>query len=314
MDSFAGVSGKALGPIFGSLPFAVLSFFGVIYPLSKISITKSQLMGVLLLLSLPSFGVWTSVASKEAVSVFFMGVILAAYFDVFEGNDIKNKALLVVAVYLAVIFKPQYMISIGAIFSFTYVSRRLQLKGLGKLFILSLSIFIGSFVLYFFRDMIDDLSRIMPRHFSLDGGSTRENDIWIEKYDVFKNAPYGMYLSFVGPTFKEALSKPTHMLAWVESMIILTAFGLWMLKYFLFVARSSRLNIMFISGFGLVVFWILFVHYPFGALNPGSAIRYREAFYAFLVCLFFYLYKKSTQPVHVNLNSSCKKNIEASAA
>jgi hypothetical protein len=93
MDSFASAFGSVLGPYLGSFPFTVLAFMGVYYPVSKLQLTKKQLLGVLALLSLPSFGVWTSIASKEAVSVFFMGIILAAYIDIYERRALQNKFL-----------------------------------------------------------------------------------------------------------------------------------------------------------------------------------------------------------------------------
>jgi hypothetical protein len=296
MDSFASTFAKCFGIYLGSLPFLLISFVGVYYPVSKINQTKKQLLGVLALLSLPSFGVWTSIASKEAVGVFFMGMLLAAYIDVYERQPIKNKFMFLLSVYLCLVFKPQYMIGVFAIFSFTYLSRKFILSAAVKVFLFLTMIGVGSAILYYFRDLIDDLSKMMPAHFSLEAGSTRENTIWVEQYDFFKNAAYGMYIAFVGPTVQEAFSKPTHMIAWVESMVILGVFGMLTLKYVLIAVLRTRLNIMFICGFSLVTFWILLVHYPFGALNPGSAIRYRESFYAFLVCLFFFMYRSAMAP------------------
>ncbi len=296
MDSFASLSGSLMGPYLGNLPFMTLSFLGVYYPLSKITLSKRQLYFVLIMLSFPSFGVWTSIASKEAVGVFYLGVILAGYIDLYERDPIKNKALFLLAVYLMLVFKAQYSIGVLALFLFTWLGRRFSLNSGLKLFTFVVAVAIGLLALYLARDIIDSLSKMMPAHFRKDAGSTRENAIWVEQYDFFKNAAYGMYIAFVGPTVHEALSKPTHMLAWIESMVILGAFGMLTLKYILTVAIRSKFNVMFICGFSLAAFWILLVHYPFGALNPGSAIRYRESFYAFLVILFFFMYRNAIVP------------------
>lgn len=293
MDSFASLSGAILGNYLGSLPFLILSFIGIYYPASRLRLNRKQLLALLALLSLPSFGVWTSIASKEAVAVFFMGMILGAYIDIYERRNIQNKFMVVIAVYLCLVFKPQYLIAVFALFAFTYISRKFNLKALSKSFIFLLAVLLGIAVLFYFRDVIDSLSKVMPAHFSKEAGSTRENTIWVEQYDFFRNAAYGMYIAFVGPTMHEALSKTTHLAAWLESMIILSVFGLMLMKYMLVVARTSRVSVMFVCGFSLVAFWILLVHYPFGALNPGSAVRYRESFYAFLVCLFFFMYRNA---------------------
>lgn len=293
MDSFASTFSMVLGTYLGSLPFLVLSFIGVFYPVSKLKLTKRQLLGLLALLAFPSFGVWTSIASKEAVSVFFMGIMLAAYIDLYERRPIQHRFLFVVSIYLCLVFKPQYLIGVFALFAFTWVSRKFALSSLSKIFLFILAVVFGASLLFYFRDLIDSLSKVMPVHFSKEAGSTRENTIWVEQYDFFRNAAYGMYIAFVGPTVQEALSKPTHLAAWLESMMILSVLGVALLKYLLMAARTARVNVMFVCGFSLVAFWILLVHYPFGALNPGSAVRYRESFYAFLVCLFFFMYRNA---------------------
>ncbi|WP_199456976.1 MULTISPECIES: hypothetical protein [unclassified Marinobacter] len=296
MDTVASSFAVVLGKFLGSFPFLIISFFGVYYPISKLNISKKNLLILIAFLSLPSFGVWTSIASKEAVGVFYMGVILAAYMDLWNRERISNKILLVFAVYLCFIFKPQYMIGISALFLYTYIGRRFSVGAAEKLVVFILSVLIAVLVLYYFRDEIDRLSKIMPLHFSERGGATRENTIWVEQYDFFKNAWYGMYIGFVGPTLDEAFSKATHLMAWLESMTILTGFFWCMYKYFYVSLRVSRFNLMFLCGFALASFWILFVHYPFSAINPGSAIRYRESFYAFLVILFYFMYSNAISP------------------
>jgi hypothetical protein len=140
------------------------------------------------------------------------------------------------------------------------------------------------------RNEINELSFIMPAHFSLEAGSTRENTIWVNDFDVFWNAPYGMFIGFFGPTISEVLSKPTHLIAFLESAIIVGLFIYGIVKLILVSVNTGRVNVFYLGVFITATLWILFVHYPFGALNPGSAIRYRENFYGFLVILFYFSY------------------------
>jgi hypothetical protein len=255
-----------------------------------LSLTKNQLIFLLILLSFPSFGIWTSIASKEAFGVFFLGIILGFFIDFIKGNPNKQYLLLAFCVYLCVIFKPQYLIGVSALFTFVFVSRKFALRGFGKTVILILFFVFSFLALYLFRNEINELSFIIPRHFSLDAGSTRENTIWVNDFDVFRNAPYGMFIAFFGPTLSEALSKPTHLLVFIESAFIVGVFLCALLKLLLISFNTGRLNVFFVGVFLTASLWILFVHYPFGALNPGSAIRYRENFYAFLVILFYFCY------------------------
>ena len=290
-----------LGPVLANVPFLILSLYGIYYAVSRIDLTNKQLTILLILLSFPTFGIYSSVASKEAIAVFFMGVILGFIIDIIKKRHVGNYLLIVIAFYLCILFKPQYMIGISALLIYLFLSMKLRLKGYGKLFLLVLFFIVSFGLLYIFRYEINARSFNMPKYFSLNSSSTRENTFWIEEFDVFKNALYGMYIAFVGPTITEATQKTTHLFAWIESMIILSTFAVGSLKLYLVAIKTYKLNIYYLSIFLTVTLWILFVHYPFGVLNPGSAIRYRENFYGFLVILFYFLYTETLNQYYQNL-------------
>ena len=290
-----------LGPVVANAPFAILSFCGIYYAVSRIDLTNKQLTVLLILLSFPTFGIYSSVASKEAIGVFFMGVILGFIIDIIKNRYVGNYLLIIIAFYLCILFKPQYLIGISALLIYLFLSRKLKLDGYGKLFLLVLFFIVSFGLLYIFRYEINAYSFNMPKYFSLSSSSTRVNTFWIDDFDVFKNALYGMYIAFVGPTLTEASQKTTHLFAWIESMIILSTFAFGSLKLYLVATKTSKLNIYYFSIFLIPTLWILFVHYPFGALNPGSAIRYRENFYSFLVILFYFLYTEILNQYYQNL-------------
>jgi len=290
MDFLGGISSALLGPVLGNFPFMLLSFYGIYYSVSRLKLTRYQLFWILVLLSFPSFGVWSSIAGKEAMGVFYMGVICGYLIDVLNKTRAKPKLIELVAFYLLMVFKPQYSIAVSSVLIYIFLSRKLNLKAYGKLFLLVLHIIIAAVGFYIFRDIINELSFMMPAHFSLDAGSTRENTIWVNDYDVFYNAPYGMFIAFWGPTFGEVLQKPVLLLAFIESMVIFLIFIYFVFEIILHFITTAKINILVISLVSIVIFWLLFVHYPFGVLNPGSALRYRENFYGFLVVFLFYLY------------------------
>jgi hypothetical protein len=290
MRFLGGTFSFFLGGVLGNVPFVLLSFFGIYYSVSRLDLNRRQLTFLLGLLSFPSVGMWTSIASKEAVGVFFLGVIFGFLIDLIKNKPRKNFLLVALAFVLCAVFKPQYLIGIAALLFYIFITRSLNLKGSGKLFTTILVFFLSGFALYLFRIEINDLSFMMPAHFSLQAGSTRENTIWVNDYDVFWSAPYGMVLAFMGPTLSEAMAKPTHLIALLESAIIIAIFGVAVLKLLLISTRTSKINIFYLSVFMIPVLWILFVHYPFGVLNPGSAIRYRQNFYPALVVLFYFVY------------------------
>lgn len=294
MDFFAHGISLFLSQYGAHLFFLSLSFYGVYLPLKKMNLSNKRLTFILIFLSVPSFGVWTSIVSKESVSVFFMGVILASFIDIFERKKTSHKLLLFICLYLCVIFKPQYMTGIISLYVYLLLCRTFNLRAYGKLVVLILFLGCSFTFLYVLRDYIDTLSFTIPQHFQSDGSSTRENTIWINQYDVFLNAPFGIFIALFGPTLSEALLKPQFFLTFLESFLILCAFLYLVLKTILLSVKRESFNIHLFSIFFVASIWLVFVHYPFGVLNPGSAVRYREGLYPFLVCLFYYTYLRLT--------------------
>ena len=163
-----------------------------------------------------------------------------------------------------------------------------------KFFIFIIYILGIGIVFFVLRDLIDQLSHVMPHHFiSVAGNATRENIYIVEQYDVFFNAPYNMFLAFWGPTYSEVIQKPINGLVFMESLFILFLFIYFIYIFLLKIYLTKMINIMHLSVGFTSVFWILFVHMPFGLFNYGSAIRYRESFYSFLVILLFYIFTKT---------------------
>ena len=196
--------------------------------------------------------------------------------------------------YLMAVFKPQYAIAIGHAILIPLL--RLQLKrrpGWVLFFFLGMLV-VDISLLYYYRDIIDAFSiRIVP-HFSATAESTRTNTIWVEQYDVFYNAPYGMMIGFLGPTVMEVWEKPLQGIALMESLVVASFISALLVMAVLPRVIQGKLNVLMFSMVLSVFFWILFVHYPFGALNPGSAIRYRSNFYHVFVILsmFFWVTTK----------------------
>ncbi len=288
MEFFGGLSSLVLGSILGNLPFVVLAFYGIYYSVSRLNLSNRQLFWILVLLSFPSFGIWSSVAGKEAIGVFCMGIIGGYLIDLLDGKRKKPRIIEILSFYLLIVFKKQYLVAIGSMIIFIILSQKLRLRAYGKLLLFMLYIFMSGSVLYTFRDIINELSFMMVPHFSIEAGSTRENTIWVEDYDVFFNAPYGMFIAFWGPTLGEILEKPIQSFVFVESFIIFSFFVYFLLKMYINTLKTFRFNVYIFSLLTIAIFWLLFVHYPFGVLNPGSALRYRTNIYGFLVVLIYY--------------------------
>jgi len=291
MNFVGGICGKIFGyTVLSNLPFVILSFYGIYYSLKRLDLSNRDLFFVLLLLSFPSFGVWTSIVSKEAVGVFFMGIILGYIIDLYNGDKRKVKFIEYIAFYLMFVFKPQYAVAIFSIIITIKLFRNINLRANAKLIYLMFYILMVIIGFYMVRDIVNELSYIIPKNFSLDAGSTRENTIWVNDYDLYRNMLYGMFVAWWGPTISEVLSKPIQGIAFIESFIIFSFFIYFLLYILKNIIRTARLNIYLFSIGLFALFWLLFVHYPFGIFNPGSAIRYRENFYGFFVMFFYFIY------------------------
>jgi hypothetical protein len=293
MDAIAGSSAFFLGPIWGNIPFVCLSTYGIYYAVKKLDLEKNELLFLLLMLSLPNFGIWTSIASKEAVTVFFLGVILGFAIDLIKNNRNKDYLLVGVAFYLCGVFKPHYLIGIFSLIFYIYTSKKLNLKGEGKLILFVLFYIFSFALLYIFKNEINVLSFQIIDHFDQGASATRVNTMWLKDYDIFRNAFFGMMIAFIGPTLSEGLGRPTHLLVLLESLLIVSVFVYLVIRFIYISLKKGRLNIFLVALFAIPASWILFVHYPVGVLNPGSALRYRQGFYGFLAILFCFCYTEA---------------------
>lgn len=284
--------------VLACIPFMLLSFYGIYYAVDRLNLYKYSAY-IIILFSVPNFAVWTSIHGKEAVGCFFSAIIAVILIKKLKGHY-TLRWLDYVALYLCAIFKPQYLLFILQAIIFLSVTNRVRDKKYFPLILGLAIIALNIAALYVLRDQIDVLAHGMAIHFKNNdpnlAQSTRSEAPWLVQYGFFKSAPYGMLVAFFGPTFSEMLVKPAHFVSGIESMLMIACFLmlLWpRLKYNLGHFRfDPRVFICFVVVFA----GILFIHYPFGFLNPGSAIRYRANFYALFVFLLLYQLIKS-EPV-----------------
>lgn len=277
-----------------SLIYQTIAFVGLVIFLNSIA-PRIRIFAAILLLS-PSFNVWSSVASKEAFLVFSVSIICSHIVNAYN-NKFEFRFLYPIAGYILFVFKIHYLIPLLFIYIGIIISKFVKQI---ELFVLIMGVLSLS-VLYFFRDAIDQLSfQILP-HFLTDAGRSTRLAYWQEPYDVFVKAPMGMFLSFVGPTFEEALSNPLQIVSVMESGLIL------LLLFLLFLVHHGRMPAFAFLLVFFGVFWLLFVNYPFGVMNPGSAIRYRAGYYVIVVMAFVVLLSREA---HINWRAGPQTNPE----
>lgn len=271
---------------YGSSIFAiVLSSFSIIFLIKKACLSYRVRMLTLILIFLPSFGMWTSILSKEVLVLFFMSICVGLIIDVHARKKIIPSVFEIISFVLLVSLKPHYSLAIF----FTYlllVFRRLGVKNevLLAISILSIVLIIGASIYY-----IDDIYRytqIITNSYFVNGGSTRKNDYWLELFDFFTYAPLGIPKAFIGPTFMEAMNRMSFMPFFIEGVILLCVI---LFGSFFSVYHRRKINILSLCIFITFTLLLMFTHYPVGIVNPGSSIRYRSGIIFPMVTFIFYL-------------------------
>jgi hypothetical protein len=246
-----------------NISFQSIAFVGIVVLLRSV---QGQMRWFLAgAVMLPSFTIWSSLAGKEALVVFSIGILGAYVINGLKG-DWRFGAFELVALALIFLLKNHYMPAIIFLIVGLFVTQRVRQKG----FVILLGGIVSLIPLYLFRDAIDSLSFNVIRHF-IGYGSSRVA-FWENPYDVFVKAPYGMFLAFFGPTLAEANGGLLQMASFLESTLLVAGLAL------LLIWRLPRLPVFaFIAGV-FTLFWILFATYPLGILNAGSAVRYRTGY------------------------------------
>jgi hypothetical protein len=289
MQALATELTKAVGGVFGTLFFSnpilinigfqSIGFLGMLAMLRALGPKERTI--VLPILMLPSLSVWSSMASKEALLTFMVGIICAHIIDMYNNRD-KLRWFHFGCIFLLYAFKPHYLAAIFFILSVTYAAKYCRQKA--TVAILAL---MGSFALLFlFRDQVSELANWVNFALTAMGGDSVRPGLLVEEYDVFYKAPYGMFLSFFGPTLGE-ITKILHIFTFIESSIIVGVFMVLLIRGLPYLPVYN-----IVVSFG-TVFWIIFLNYPLGASNAGTAIRYRTGYILLVILAFAFLIPRS---------------------
>ena len=287
-SSIASIAGGAVAHLF----FLLLSTYGIYYSLRKVVIGRNQLVFLLIILSTPTFSIWTSIVSKESVLVFSLGLILGNFFSFIQSERFESKVSLAIGMYLLVVFKPHYIPAVIVLILSVYPRVRLGTRELYVLLFCIGAIASSILTILYNSEIFDHFATEFPKHFSQDASGTRENWLWISRGDFLRNAPEGMLWALVGPFYSEAQHSIKYLIPFVESCILICLFFYVGIVYFYTKINSGNGYYVPVSFLVIVlsILFMAFVHYPFGVLNPGAALRYRSGFFAFYAVLVYYCY------------------------
>lgn len=295
MDSFGGILGRLTmhNMFLANIPFMILSYIVIKWAVEKTGIRKKMpSILLLIMLGLPNFCIWTTVYSKEFVGLVISAIFGVLFYRYFKG-DFKLKLVDYLAIYLCLLFKPQYLPFICQGLLYIYVSKKWLRTSYSRTALAILVLFIDICFVISITPLINQLASMMYIHFGgYEGNSTRPN-IFIEDGDFFRHLPRGMMIAFLGPTFGEMMRSPLMMIAGLEGMFMITLFVWLSAKVLKRLFNFGRVSPIPFFAILITTIGLLFIHYPFGIFNPGSAIRYRTNFVFLFIMLLCYLYTNS---------------------
>ena len=136
----------------------------------------------------------------------------------------------------------------------------------------------------FSKHVINFMTGIEGHFLNLPGRSNRYNIQWETISDFLYNSLWGIPQGFIGPTLAESISKPIQLPVFLEGIAYLFILCYLFAKLLKIAYASNKLRVYILPYF-LVTLVIIFVSYPFGIFNPGSALRYKQVLHP---VLFFY--------------------------
>lgn len=280
-------------PFLINIGFQTFTFIGLVYLLH--STVPALRLRLLVLTMLPSFTLWTSIASKESIVAGAVAVLAAYFIRMYDGRVIPGLHHVVAAIVLFV-FKPYYGVAFAYGIATTLVSRFVRKRALvslliGMVTLVGLYVFHEQFVRYSLT-VQEAFIVATPTHVGNWGSrSTRTEPFFVEDTDVFIKAPAGILRAFFGPTIPEVSTSALHLITFMEGVVLAVTLALIVLKAIRQLPVYNAILSMFMA------FWILLPNYPFGVMNPGTAIRYRSGYILLIIVLFAVF---MSRPLYVN--------------
>ncbi len=267
--------------------FTILAYVGIRAFLKAVPCKNDRHYKVLLFLCfLPTFNLWSSVAGKEALVVFAMGIVSAEVVRFFNREKVKTGFLFFISLYLIIVIKQQYIPAVLQVVLYIVVRQKIKISAKTDFIILSSLLALNILLIYLFRDFFITYSLRIHDYFRFDGRSTRER-MFFKRADFFIKMPYLMPLSMWGPTLKETAVTKLHLMAFVESFFFFSGMIYLLKDVILLLIKDYKKYYQSFAIYIIGTFWLFMAQYVQGVMNPGAAIRYRTNLYLLLMALCF---------------------------
>ena len=171
MDTLSSVLILLVGRFANNIVFCALSLWGIYAVYRCLKLSGERKFWFFLFLLSPSFLIWISLTSKEAITTLILGLLLSILLNA-KVNPSKPipKFSVIFLLYLLVIFKAHYVPAV--LFLFLYCCG-LRYKSTMVFMYASFFVF-TSWAIYAALPLINEMASIIPAHFS-GGNVTRGN-------------------------------------------------------------------------------------------------------------------------------------------
>ena len=312
VETIYGISNSIFSKYVTPYLFSSLSFLIIWNSLkSCINFNNKKNIFIIIIFFTPSLSLWTSVPSKELITVTFLIYICSCYTRIIYDKKINYITFTLTLIIVAYI-RPNYFIIYG-FFLIIIILKKVVLDRITNkfnlfinfkfyfiLFIISSFIIILLYLLFSFylNDYIEHVmykAYYMFMSFEHMSSSMRNQKLeWSEVESFYSSILLGSFISFSGPTVNDVFHRPIYTIHFIESLII--NFGIIYLILKLLKLNKSIQNFPFLFFFGIITCYIigLIIHYPLGLFNIGSSLRYKQNLIPFFVILPYMMinYKK----------------------
>ena len=246
----------------------------------------------------PHFLIWSGSSSKEQI-VIILGIFVVGFVAKlsFTTQRLTIIGVFLICFSLAIIgfIRPNYGLIYFTIFLISLFAPTLNKIKIYKLSVVEWTLifslptmlvifFVSAFTSFFSKHLITWMYTVKHLFLDLPGRSNRYDIQWETVSDFFYNSLWGIPQGFIGPTLAESISKPIQIPVFLEGIVYLFLLCYIFVKLLKLAHAFNKLRV-YIFPYFFVLLVVVFVSYPYGIFNPGSALRYKQALHP---VLFFY--------------------------
>ncbi len=276
---------SAVGDLLAQLVFSMIAAAGVIYMVRQARLHGRYRWPLLLILLIPNFGVWASIAGRESLFIALLGFFLGAVLAYYRKPGVPNLLLAMACVAGMIFIRAPYGLGFALFLTMFLLYRsgaRINASAGVQVLFLGLAALV---VLAFAWEPLNTYitADVLPRamsYFTLKSDTTR---LWVRidsAAELFLSLWWTLPLALVGPTPMEVIARPTMLPFLLSGMVIMGCFLYSVVLAFR--APPGMLRKILVVGWLPSLAFILIAYVPFGIYNPGSAIRYASSFLLFL--------------------------------